>query len=189
MKSFLKGAAFTLGLFISFVALAAQQPTYLMPINCSELVPDSSPFLGFFESFGRGVSSTSRDLSRRVFRMLAVRERIASETGRTGDSNPLDPLIRKFLCFYREQKEPLRIVAYDDSDFLRFVTKEISTLEKKIDDAIFQVAFEEHSRKEYERRISTQRAVIDAIRDQADREAIQLYDKISSTARSKVRSP
>lgn len=176
-------------LFIFWVStvFSAEHPVFLMPMNCGELVPDTGPFLNFFESVGRGIAPVNRMLAKRVFKVLGMREKVLSETGRQGDVNPIDPLIRKFLCYFREQKEPLRVVAYDDADFTQFVSKELSTLEKSVDAAVFQIAFEDQSRKEYERKLSTQRELVDSIRDEANREANRVFEKVLVHARSKVR--
>ena len=168
---------------------AIDRPIYLMPMNCAELVPDTAPFLGFFESLGRGMAATQKTIAKRVFRILALREKLASDTGRVGEGNPIDPLIRKFICYYREQKDPLSPIAYDDAEFVKFVSKELDTLETRVNDAMFQVAFEDQQRQEYERRIQAQRAVIDSLQDEAEREAIVLYNKATSRARSKVKLP
>ena len=32
-----------------------------------------------------------------------------------------DVLVRKTLCFYREQKEPLKPIAYDNAEFIKFL--------------------------------------------------------------------
>lgn len=177
---------FTLGLLVSMTLGAVSTGVYLMPMNCAELVPDMGPFLGFFENVAKGMASSQKGLSKRMFRVLGLRERLASETGRVGEGNPVDPLVRKFLCFYREQKDPLRVIGYDDAEFMGFIKNEFGNLEKQVDDAIFRLAYENQKQKEYERKLETQKYLIESIKDEANREADQFFDKAALSAKNRT---
>lgn len=179
--------AFVAGLAVSLLFAAVDRPVYLMPINCSELVPDSGPFMNFFDSVARGLAVSNRSLSRRLFRILSLRERVMNDTGRVGDVNPVDPLIRRFVCYYREQKNPTSIVSFDDTTFRQFVKKELDALEKQIDAAVNQVVIDEHTRKEYERKLKAQQNLVDSIKSEAEEEASLLFERAQTRART--RSP
>ncbi len=187
MKLLFRHTAFLLGLLVSIALGAMSTPVYLLPMNCAELVPDSGPFMHFFESVASGIAANNRALSKRLFRVLSLRERVAVETGRVGDANPVDPLIRRFLCYYREQKDPLRIISYDDSEFLGYMKKELPNLEKQVDDSVYRVAFEEQSRIEFDRRLQLHQSLIEVVRDEAGREADLVFEKVIESARKKVK--
>jgi hypothetical protein len=100
-------------------ARAADVPVTLLPMTCAELLPDLAPYLGFFETVARGQVGQDRVMSRRLFRVLALRERLSDQPERMREPNPVDMLIRRTLCFYREQKEPLRQITNVDEEFLK----------------------------------------------------------------------
>ena len=108
-----------LGVVMTFPALGAvlsEPGVYSLPMNCSELLPDPSPFTQYFEAVGRGLVSSNRPLATKIFKVIAIRERISDAADRQRDQHPIDVLIRKTLCFYRDTKEPLKAVTYDDPD-------------------------------------------------------------------------
>lgn len=160
---------------------------YLMPISCAELLQDASPFLNFFEAVAKGTVGQDTKLSKRIFRILALREKLGDVTGRSREGNPIDTLIRRTLCFYREQKEPLKPIAFDDTEFLKFLRGSVQELELKVDDAIFEWEFERQQRQEYERRLKQNAGVVKAVQREADAEAERAYDRLSGAARKKVR--
>ena len=179
-------------LAVLFPALAPGAVTpdggvYFMPISCAELLQDASPFLGFFEAVAKGTVAQDMKLSRRIFRILALREKLGDITGRSREGNPVDTLIRRTLCFYREQKEPLKPIAFDDADFLKFLRESVKDLELKVDDTIFQWEFEREQRREYERRLRQNAGVVKSVQKEADAEAERTYDRLSGAARKKVR--
>lgn len=180
----MKALAFVLGFSISLLFGAIDRTIYLMPMNCAELVPDSGPFLSFFESVARGLAVNNKIMARRLFRVLAMRDKLASETGRVGDANPVDPLIRRFLCYYREQRNPTALVSYDDGQFLAFVKKELIALEKNVDLAVYAVAVEEHNRKEFERRMRAQQNLVETLKQEADEEAALVFERAAKQAKA-----
>jgi len=106
----------------------------MLPLNCAELLPDTSAFLNYFESVARGIVTKDRKFSRRLFRILSLREKLAEQGDRSREQNPVDNLIRKTLCFYREQKEPVRPISYDDAEFLKYLRSSITDLEAKVEE-------------------------------------------------------
>ena len=177
-------------MILGFEGRAAVAPgNYLMPLNCLELLPDSSPFTGFFEAVARGMAGKDRQLSKRLFKILSLRDRIANQVDQNREPNPLDTLIQKTICFYREQKEPLKPITFDDADFIKFLKNGLKDLEGKVDDTVFHVEFERFQRQEYERRANKNRGTIEVLQREAERDAENSFDRISSAARRKVRVP
>src|SRR5947209_14947948 len=86
-------------------AISSDSSYFLLPMSCAELLPDPAPYLGFFEAVGKGLVAKDRALSKRIFRVLSLREKLAEEPDRAREGNPVDVLIRKTLCYYREQKD------------------------------------------------------------------------------------
>src|SRR5687768_12693389 len=99
-------------LFLSVSTLRAALPpqggVFMLPLSCSELLPDPGPFINFFEAVARGSVTHDKAFSKRMFKILALREKLSNMTDRTREQNPVDDLIKRTLCFYREQKEPLK---------------------------------------------------------------------------------
>ncbi len=169
-------------------ALAPKGGYFLLPLTCAELLPDSAPFLGFLESVANGLVVSDREFSKRLFRVLALRQKVFDSGTRARENNPVDILIRRTLCFYREQKEPLRPVPYDDSDFVKFLRGSLKELEYKIDDAVFQEEFEKYQRKQYETQLEQNRAIAERVRREAQTSADTAYDRLSRTAKQKVKA-
>ncbi len=163
------------------------QAVFMMPMNCAELLPDSSNFIGFFGSVARGTANQDKMLSRKLLRILALRERINDIADLSRQPNPVDTLIQKTICFYRVQKEPLKPVPFDDEDFLHFLKTSLKELETKVEDAVFQVQFEKFQREEYARRVQQNRNILQALEREADKDAGRTFDRLSSGAKRKAR--
>ncbi|MCB0406385.1 MAG: hypothetical protein KDD51_16505 [Bdellovibrionales bacterium] len=161
---------------------------HLLPLNCSELLPDEAPFVAFFESVAKAGANEQRDLARRMLKILALREKLASSTDWSQNENPVDELVRKTLCFYREQKDPLRTVTYNDPQIISYLKEAIKPLEAKVEDAIFLAEFEREQRMRYEHQIEKNREVIRTLEQQAQRDAKAEYSEISKNARRKART-
>lgn len=170
-------------------ALTPESSSYLLPMSCAELLQDASPFLSYFEAVAQGMVTQDRKLSRRLFRILSLRERLGEATGRTRESNPIDTLIRKTLCFYREQKEPLRQIPFDDPEFLKFLKSGLKELEEKVDDTVYQWELERQQQREYEKRLRQNRGEVETVQREARNEALRSFDRLSEAARKKVRTP
>ncbi len=174
---------------ISPVPARSADGVYLMPMNCTELLPDHSLFIGFMEAVAKGQVTADRALSKRLFRILALREKMVDAAAKYRDSNPVDLLIRKTECFYREQKEPLAQVPFNDSQFLAFLRSNLKELETKIDDAILDWQIEQEQRGKYEAQLQKNQSLVESLRKEADREAKVAFEKLSSNAKRKVQVP
>ncbi len=172
----------------SHAAKISGKPTYLLPMTCGELLPDPSPFIGFLDSVATGQISTDKNFSKRVYRVLALRNKLGEASERIREANPVDFLIRKTLCFYREQKEPLKPVPYDDPAFIRFFRDALKELELKIEDAIFQTEYELAQRKQYELQLQKNKDVVERIREEAEENADRSFDRLANSAKQKVKS-
>jgi hypothetical protein len=181
--------AFVFGLAVQGVSTPHATGTFLLPLECSELLPDHSPFVRFLEAVARGGLKSDKRLSERLYKVLAMRERMNTANEQSREQNPVDILIRKTLCFYREKKEPLKTVTYDDALFLSFLRTSLADLESKLDETIFQREFDKQQRKEYERLLTANKEIEDSIRRQAELEADRSFERISNSAKRKVRAP
>lgn len=162
------------------------QGPQLLPLTCAELLPDVTPYVLFFDAVGRGQVAKDRRFSKRVYRVLALRDRVNDFMDKGADVNPVDGLIRKTLCFYREQKEPLRAIPYDDAEFLKFLKGSIKDLESKVESAVFDWELERQERREFERRARKNQKIVDSVIREADIEADQAFDKIAQRAKKKA---
>jgi hypothetical protein len=190
-KAVLLSVAFLFSLSASETRAAysdAGNAVYMMPMNCSELLPDSTNFLSFFDAVAKGTASEDKVLSKRLLRMLSLREKVNNIADLSRTPNPVDTLIQKTLCFYRVQKEPLKPIPFDDADFLHFLKTSLKDLETKIEDAVFQVQFEKFQREEYARRVQMNRNVIQALEKEADKDADRAFDRLSESAKRKART-
>jgi hypothetical protein len=160
---------------------------FMLPINCSELLPDNEPFVNFFEAVARGQADKDRNFSKRLFRVLSHREEIASSQDWASTQNPVDVLVRKTLCFYRQQKEPVKPITFDNPAIVRFLKQSLKDLEAKVEDAIFLSEFEREQRRHYEDLIHKNRRLIEGLRKEASKEANKTYKKIQKTAQRKAR--
>lgn len=177
-------------LLISFGICMAFAPAYgaavLLPINCAELLPDQGPFLDFFDTVARGAAAKNKKLSSEIFYILSMRERLDRGDLEREGQNPVDVLIRKTLCFYREQKAPLKPVAYDDPTFVRFLNDSVAELSKKVDDTVFRAEYERLQRHQYELKLSRNQAGIDQLREAADQSAAKTFKSLSRKAKQVV---
>ena len=121
-----------------------------------------------------------------MYRVLALRARLAEEGGRARDQNPIDVLVRRTLCFYREQTGPA-VVSYDDPKVVKFLKTSLKELETKVDDIIFQSEYERQERMEYKRQLEKNRGVADVVRKEAENDADREYERLASAARRKAR--
>lgn len=160
-----------------------------LPMTCAELLPDVTPYLLFFDAVGRTQVSRDRRFSKRLYRILALRDRLNDFADKGSDINPVDALIRKTLCFYREQKEPIKPVPYDDAEFLSFLKTSLPELEKKVDAAVFQWELERQEKKEFERRAHKNQQIVESILREAEIEAEQTFDQLARRAKKKAQSP
>ena len=176
-----------LGVGSSVSLFANVGSAHLLPLNCSELLPDEAPFVSFFESVAKAGANEQRDLARRMLKVLALREKLASTTDWSQNENPVDELVRKTLCFYLEQKDPLRTITYNDPQIIAYLKEAIKPLEAKVEDAIFLAEFEREQKMRYEHQIEKNRELIRTLEQQAQRDAKAEYNEISKNARRKAR--
>ncbi len=160
--------------------------TVMLPTSCTELLQKTEPFIDFFEAIGRGVAKTDRELSKRIFAILVLREKLKESSVIRDKNNPVDVVIQKALCFYREQKEPLKEVSYDNPQLLIFIKQSISELEKKVQDTIFEYELERFRRKYYELKLEQNNKFTKTLRLEAEKIAESKYKSISERAKKKV---
>lgn len=181
-----------LALALSSGAIAAPSSqgtgTQMLPLTCAELLPDVTPYVMFFDAVGRTQVAQDRRFSKRIYRVLALRDRVNDFADRGVDVNPVDTLVRKTLCFYREQKEPLKPVSYDDPEFLKFLKANMKELDAKVDAAVFQWELERQERREFERRARKNQQIVESVMREADIEADQTFDKLAQRAKKKAKS-
>lgn len=158
-------------------------------MTCAELLPEAESFRNFFEAVARGTVATNAKLSKRMFRVLALREKLSESEKRNREENPIDTIVRKTLCFYRESKDPLRAIPFDDGDFLKFIASSMDEVEKKSDEAVYQAEFDRLQREEYEKRLDRNRNLIEQLRQEADRSAQRSFEQLTQKARRKVQAP
>lgn len=163
-----------------------QRTAVMLPLNCSELLPDSRPFTDFFEAVAVGVVREDPPFARRLFEILSIRSKLFESARRFKEENPVDLLIQKTLCFYREKKDPLKPVTYDDKDFRLYLKRVSVELQQKVNDAVYQWEMERYQRSQYEMQLEKNRKVIDGMRDEADRAADHTLQKLSKKAEKDV---
>jgi hypothetical protein len=161
----------------------------MLPMTCSELFPETEPFAHFFEAVARGAVTTNARLSKRMFRVLALRQKLADSGKLHKDDNPIDTILRKTGCFFRETKDPARPVPFDDAQFLKYIETSIDEVENKSEAAVYEAELARLQREEYEKRLEANQGLIDQLRQEADRAAQKSYDQLSQKARKKVQSP
>jgi hypothetical protein len=177
-----------LPLTLSAANLPKEGGVFMMPMNCSELIPDNTPFINFFEAVARGSAADDKPFSKRLLRISSLREKMNNNPELSREENPIDILIRKTICFYREQKDPLRLIPFDDSTFTAFLKSSLRDLETKVDDLIFQAQVEHFQKKEYERKLLKNKTVIDQMEKEADKEADRSFERLSNAAKRKVQT-
>ncbi len=161
----------------------------MLPMTCAELLPEVDPFTFFFEAVARGAVTSHARLSKRMFRVLSLREKLSEQGKRHKEDNPIDSLLRKTLCFYRESKDPVRAIPFDDPTFLKFMETSIDEVENKAEDSVYQSELSRLQKEEYEKRLERNQELIEQLRAEADRSAQRSYDDLSKKARRKVQSP
>ena len=139
--------------------------------------------------YGNSTYSRHGHFARRIFRVLSLREKTGEAAAKYRDVNPLDLLIRRTLCFYREQKEPIQQVAYNNPQFVTFLRANLKELETKIENAILDWQLERQQRTKYEAQLQKNQNLVDAIRKEAENDARISFERLSSSARKKVQVP
>jgi len=185
---------FVLGLFFCLVICVSGQAsafkenaTYLLPLNCSELLPDNTTFLSYFEAVGRGQVISDKALSRKIFRVLALREKLNSTPDLFQGTNPIDVLIRKTLCYYRQQKDALQVVTYYDPKMVSYLKENMKDLEAKVDSAIFNCQFQQETKEALEKRAKKNEALVQDYMKEAQKSANQSFEKITKEAARKAK--
>ncbi|MBI4404628.1 MAG: hypothetical protein HY537_10725 [Deltaproteobacteria bacterium] len=171
------------------IAAIPEVTSYQLPINCSELLPDNGPFIAFFEAVARGQATKDRNFSKHLFRILFFREKLATDNDWIREQNPIDLVIRKTLCFFREQKEPLKAIAFDNEEFAQFLKKSIKELENKINQLILDVEIERNQRRQYELKLARNQAAVEALKREAAAEALRSYETTAAAAKRKLGAP
>lgn len=162
-------------------------PVFTLPASCGELLSDVGPFLGFLEAVANGLANSDRALSKRILRLLALRNEALRNNERLRNDNGVDGTLRRALCFYREQREPIRPVAFDDDAFIRFLRESIGDLEKKVENSIFEVELESARRRQLESRLAKNRVAAERLEAEANRAARTSYNSILERARKKAK--
>lgn len=186
---FVLGLVFCLVICISGQASAFKEnATYLLPLNCSELLPDNTAFLSYFEAVGRGQVISDKTLSRKIFRILALREKLNSTPDLFQGINPIDVLIRKTLCYYRQQKDALQVVTYYDPKMVTYLKDNMKDLEVKVDSAIFNCQFQQETKEALEKRAKKNEAIVQDYMKEAQKSANQSFEKITKEAARKAKA-
>jgi hypothetical protein len=152
-------------------------------------MPDNTPFRQFFLAVARGSLKKNKNLSKQIFRILALREKLQASEQQAPEQNLVDLLIRKTLCFYRESKDPLRSIAYDDPAFVQFLQSSLTVLESKVEQTILDSLKNRQQRKEYERLLNENQALEDSVKGQAEVDADRNFERLSQSARKKAHAP
>jgi hypothetical protein len=171
----------------SLWAIPSDSGVYSLPLSCSELLPDPTPFMNFFEGVARGSINREPKLAKRIFRLLAYRTKVNEL--RPKDQNPVEILIRKTLCFYREQREPMKAIPIDDEKFLQYLRGSLKDLEAKVEEASFQIELERQQKALYEKKLQGTEALVEKVTAQMNREVDLEFERLAKAARRKVHSP
>lgn len=161
--------------------------TYLLPLNCTELLPDNTPFVSYFELVGKGQVLSNKPFSRRVFKILALRDQLNSAAHLFEGSNPVDIMIRRTLCFYREQKDALQVVPYYDPKMVAFLSDGMKDLEKKVETVILDLQLQSLNKERLARRAKQNEALVQTEKKMAEKSAIQVFERINQQAAQKVK--
>jgi hypothetical protein len=169
-------------------SVAPEGSVYLLPMNCAELLPDSSPFLDFFDAVGRGQAQSNRAFSESVYRILAMRDLLSRKDEKSRLHNPIDILVRKTLCFYREQKAPTGTISFDDANLIAYLKSSMKELEKSVDKAVVNAEFERKERERFEKKLLENQKYVEGVRRRANLEANRRYQKLRDEAARKLRA-
>jgi len=165
-----------------------ESETYLLPLNCSELLPDNTPFVSYFELVGRGQVVSNKPFSRKVFKILALRDKLNASSHLFEGSNPVDIMIRRTLCFYREQRDPLQLVPYYDPKMVSFLSEGMKDLEQKVERVILDLQTQALDKERLARRAKQNEAVVQNEKRLAEKSAIQIFERINQQAVRKVKT-
>lgn len=176
---------FLSGLLFCTRGLVAQ-PQYLLPLNCSELLPNESSFLSYFESVGRGQVATNKRLSERIFRILALREKLQESSSWVEGRNPIDDLIRRTLCFYRQQRDALSPVPFDSAEIVSFISQNIKELESKIEAAVLEIEYRKAKEDILKKKAQKYQQLVEKEKQIANRKARELFEALSRKAAKKA---
>lgn len=177
---------FLSGLLFCTRALVAQ-PQYLLPLNCSELLPNESSFLSYFESVGRGQVATNKRLSERIFRILALRETLQESSSLLEGRNPIDHLVRRTLCFYRQQRDALSPVPFDSPEIVSFIGQNIKELEGKVEAAIVEIEYRKAKADILKKKAQKYQRLVEKEKQIATRKARELFEALSQKAVRKAK--
>lgn len=169
------------------LAVPSSGVIFLLPNTCNELIADAGPYIGFLEAVAQGVVGSDPTLAKKILRVLALREELLRENDMARGVNPVDALVRRTLCYYREQIEPVAPVQFNDASFVRFMRDSIGQLNSKVEDAVFEVVLQDAEEKELERKLERNRRRADKMRAEAERSAEKSFKRIAKAAQSKVR--
>jgi hypothetical protein len=169
-------------------AEVGDRSVYSLPMNCAELLPDPGPFLSFLGAVAKGLVTNERSMSKRILVVLALRDKATDTAARANEQNPVDILIRKALCFYREQKEPLRYVPYDDKEFIKYLRGgALRELETHVSKAVLDIEVERAQRRQFEVQMEKTQDIIQRLEKEAEREAARNYERLAESAKRKIR--
>lgn len=177
--------AFQVGVF----AAPTKETTYLLPLNCSELLPDNTPFLSYLESVAKGQVIADKTLSQKIFRILALRDKLNQASGLFEGPNPIDTVIRRTLCYYRQQKDALQPVPYFDPKILSFLKENIRELEKKVEAVIVECQYQVLNRERLAQKAQQNQALVETFVKKAEQSADQTFERLAREAAKKVRTP
>lgn len=158
-----------------------------LPMTCSELMPENGPYVSFFESVGRGNALSNKAVALNVFMVLAYREKLASIMGRGSSDNPIDGLIRKALCIYRIETEPLKLVTFDDPKFIEAFKPIGKELEKKVAQVVQDAEVDRLRRQAYEKRLEKNSSLVEKLRREAEVSADRQFERIARAAKKEAK--
>ncbi len=182
---------FSIALLFSSLISAAIKDTIgnpSMPMGCNELLQDTTPFIQFYETVAKGLMNSDKPTAKRLLKLLFLRQKLGDNTSLHKESNPVDAMLRTSICFYREQKEPLKQVLFDDAEFVKFLKSSLPELEKRVETAIYDWELEKAQKAEYERRIRLGQSSMEAFHNQIERDADNTYEKLSKNAKQKAKT-
>lgn len=175
------------GVMLLAVLAKGTEPQILLPLNCSELLPDHSTFLGYFESVGRGQVTRNKRLSQRIFKVLALRQKLQDSTSLYQGRNPIDALVRGTLCFYRQQKDALSPVPFDSPAIVSFISESMNELEGKVEAVILETEYRKAVGAILRKKAQMNEEIIDQEKQLAARKAQELFKVLSDKALRKAK--
>ena len=185
-------------LFVSSAPAENPSLQFLLPVNCAELLPDNDEFLGFLETVAGNLVATDKALAQRLFKMLAMRQKLLEDNQpeEQAVAHKMETYLRRFLCYYREQGDPLRQIMFDDPGVLAYIKKNLPSLEQKINEILKQGQRHLKDRDRYEAQLRRLEGQISALKIEARRQAEKTVAKVRYLAqrperpsRSKAKQP